>query len=114
MRRARLSTLYQDARYRVGLEQSLVREFRLSPDVSVLTARGAAESTLVADLVRIAALARSPAAKATVARLSAADGAYDDVDYQIIQAVYAHDNRLVERLDRTLGEAAFASRAEAS
>ena len=42
-----LSTIYQDARYRVGLEQSLVRQFRLSPDVSVLTARGQAEVTLV-------------------------------------------------------------------
>ena len=103
-----LSTIYQDARYRVGLEQSLVRKFRLSPDVWVLSARGQAESTLVADLIHIAALAQSPAAKATVARLSAADGAYDDVGYQIIQAVYAHDNRLVVRLDRTLGEAAFA------
>jgi diguanylate cyclase (GGDEF)-like protein/putative nucleotidyltransferase with HDIG domain len=103
-----LSTLYQDARYRVGLEQSLVRKFRLSPAVSVLAARGAAESTLVADLDHIAALARSPAAKATVARLAAADGAYDDVDYKIIQAVYGHDNRLVDRLDKTLGEAAFA------
>jgi len=103
-----LSTIYQDARYRVGLEQSLVRKFRLSPNVSVLAARGQAESTLVADLIHIAALAQSPAAKATVARLSAADGAYDDVGYQIIQAVYAHDNRLVVRLDRTLGDAAFA------
>ncbi len=103
-----LSTIYQDARYRVGLEQSLVRQFRLSPDVSVLTARGQAEVTLVSDLVHIAALARSPGAKATVARLSTADGAYDDVGYQIIQAVYAHNRRLVERLDRTLGQAAFA------
>lgn len=103
-----LSTLYQDARYRVGLEQSLVRKFRLSPAVSVLAARGAAEGTLVADLNHIASLARSPAAKATVARLAAADGAYDDVNYQIIQAVYAHDSRLVDRLDKTLGEAAFA------
>ncbi len=102
-----LSTLYQDARYRVGLEQSLVRKFRLSPAVSVLAARGAAESTLVADLDHIAAAARSPAAKATVARLAAADGAYDDVDYRIIQAVYGHDDRLVDRLDKTLGEAAF-------
>ena len=37
-----LSALYQDARYQVGVEQSLVREFRLSPDVSVLVERGAA------------------------------------------------------------------------
>jgi diguanylate cyclase (GGDEF)-like protein/putative nucleotidyltransferase with HDIG domain len=103
-----LSTLYQDARYRVGLEQSLVRKFRLSPSVAVLSARGEAESALVADLGRIAALARTPAARATVARLAAADGAYDDVGYRIIQAVYAHDSRLVKRLDETLGEAAFA------
>ena len=40
---SQLSTLYQDARYRVGLEQSLVRKFRLSPNVSVLTERGQAE-----------------------------------------------------------------------
>jgi diguanylate cyclase (GGDEF)-like protein/putative nucleotidyltransferase with HDIG domain len=105
---SQLSAVYQDARYRVGLEQSLVRKFRLSPDVSVLVARGQAESQLVSDLQRIAALARSPAAKAVVARLSAADGAYDDVGYQMIQAVYAHDNRLVERLDRTREDPAFA------
>jgi diguanylate cyclase (GGDEF)-like protein/putative nucleotidyltransferase with HDIG domain len=103
-----LSTMYQDARYQVGLEQSLVRRFRLSPDISALTDRGQAESTLVSDLVRIAALARSPAAKATVARLSAADGAYDDINYEIIQAVYAGDERLVEQVDKTRGEPAFA------
>jgi diguanylate cyclase (GGDEF)-like protein/putative nucleotidyltransferase with HDIG domain len=102
-----LSTIYQDARYRVGLEQSLVRKFRLSPDVSTLAARGQAESTLVSDLLRIATLSRSPAARATVARLSTADGAYDDIGYEIIQAVYAHDNALAERLDKTRGEAAF-------
>src|SRR4051812_19875119 len=43
-----LSALYQNARYEVIVEQSLVRAFRLSPDVSVLTRRGAAESRLVA------------------------------------------------------------------
>jgi diguanylate cyclase (GGDEF)-like protein/putative nucleotidyltransferase with HDIG domain len=105
---SKLSALYQDARYRVGLEQSLVRRFRLSPDVSVLTERGRAESQLVADLERIATLDRRPEAKAVVARLAGADGAYDQVGYDIIQAVYAHDNRLVERLDRTRGDAAFA------
>jgi diguanylate cyclase (GGDEF)-like protein/putative nucleotidyltransferase with HDIG domain len=105
---SQLSTIYQDARYRVGLEQSLVRKFRLSPDVSVLVDRGQAESELVGDLQRIAALAVTPAAKAVVARLAAADGAYDNVGYQIIQAVYAHNDRLVERLDKTREDAAFA------
>jgi diguanylate cyclase (GGDEF)-like protein/putative nucleotidyltransferase with HDIG domain len=105
---SKLSALYQDALYRVGLEQSLVRKFRLSPDVSVLSARGLAESQLVGDLQRIAALARTPAAKAVVARLATADGAYDEVGYETIQAVYAHDNRLIEHLDKTRGEAAFA------
>jgi diguanylate cyclase (GGDEF)-like protein/putative nucleotidyltransferase with HDIG domain len=105
---SQLSALYQDARYRVGLEQSLVRKFRLSPRVAVLAARGSAEKQLVEDLQRIAALAGTPAAKTVVARLTAADGAYDDIGYQTILAVYAHDNRLAEHLDRTQGEAAFA------
>jgi diguanylate cyclase (GGDEF)-like protein/putative nucleotidyltransferase with HDIG domain len=104
---AALSNLYQDARYRVGLEQSLVRKFRLIPDVSVLVARGDAEDALVADLKRLDALAQSPAAKATVARLSTADGAYDQVGFDIIQAVYSHNIRLSERLDRTRGDRAF-------
>jgi diguanylate cyclase (GGDEF)-like protein/putative nucleotidyltransferase with HDIG domain len=103
-----LSTLYQDARYQIGLEQSLVRKFRLTPNVTVLSDRGRAEAALVSDLVRIASLAQSPVAKATVARLSTADGAYDNVNFQIIQAVYAHKNRLVSQLDRTQAEAAFA------
>ena len=105
---SQLSAIYQDARYRVGLEQSLVRRFRLSPDVSVLVARGQAEAELVVDLQRIAALARTPTAKAVVARLAAADGAYDEVGYDTIQAVYAHNYRLVQHLDQTRGEAAFA------
>jgi diguanylate cyclase (GGDEF)-like protein/putative nucleotidyltransferase with HDIG domain len=105
---SKLSMLYLDARYRVGLEQSLVRKFRLSPDVSVLTARGQAESQLVHDLLRIAAMDPTPATKAVVGRLTAADGAYDEIGYETIQAVYAHDNRLVERIDKTRGEVAFA------
>ena len=105
---SKLSALYQDARYRVGLEQSLVRKFRLSPDASALTARGLAESQLVDDLQRIAGLARTPGAKAVVARLAAADGAYDEIGYETIEAVYARDNRLVEHLDKARGEAAFA------
>src|SRR5438874_780089 len=79
------------------------------PDVSVLTDRGQAESTLVSDLLRIAKLVHSPAARTTVARLSAADGVYDDVGYENIQAVYAHNPRLVARLDRARGQPAFAA-----
>src|SRR5690348_2375412 len=60
---SKLSMLYLDARYRVGLEQSLVRKFRLSPDVAVLSARGQAESELVGDLQRIVALNRTPRSK---------------------------------------------------
>jgi diguanylate cyclase (GGDEF)-like protein len=103
-----LSAVYQDARYQVGLEQSLVRQFRLSPGVTVLAARGQAEDRLVSDLQRLAKLASSPAAKATVANLSTADGAYDQVGYQIILAVYGQDNRLAEQLDTSQGQPAFA------
>jgi diguanylate cyclase (GGDEF)-like protein/putative nucleotidyltransferase with HDIG domain len=105
---SKLSMLYLDARYRVGLEQSLVREFRLSPDVSVLADRGSAESQLVDDLQRIVAADRLPGARAVIARLTAADGTYDQVGYEIIQGVLAHDRPLVAKLDRTRGEAAFA------
>ncbi|HEY8765325.1 MAG TPA: diguanylate cyclase [Solirubrobacteraceae bacterium] len=104
---AALSSLYQDARYRVGLEQSLVRKFRLTPDVSVLVSRGNAEDALVADMQRLDALASSPAARATVARLSTADGAYDQVGFDIIQAVYSRNIPLSERLDRRRGDQAF-------
>jgi diguanylate cyclase (GGDEF)-like protein/putative nucleotidyltransferase with HDIG domain len=105
---SQLSMLHLDARYRVILEQSLVRKFRLSPDVSVLTERGTAETQLVGDLQQIAAMGTTPAAKAVVARLLAADGQYDAVGYDIIQAVLANNNRLVEHLDKTRGKAAFA------
>jgi diguanylate cyclase (GGDEF)-like protein/putative nucleotidyltransferase with HDIG domain len=105
---SRLSMLYQDARYRVLLQQSLVRKFRLSPNVAVLTERGTAETDLVTDLQRIAAVDARPAAKALVARLLAADGIYDQIEYEIILAVYAHDGRSVEQLDRTQGAPAFA------
>jgi diguanylate cyclase (GGDEF)-like protein len=103
---SKLSMLYLDARYRVGLQQSLVREFRLSPDVGLLSERGAVETRLVTDLQRIGAL--DTADRPAVTRLTAASGAYTQVEYEMIQAVYAHDNRLVERLNRTRGNAAFA------
>ena len=45
--------LYLDARYRVGLQESLVSQFRLSPDVALLSARGRAETQLIGDLQRI-------------------------------------------------------------
>jgi diguanylate cyclase (GGDEF)-like protein/putative nucleotidyltransferase with HDIG domain len=105
---SRLSMLFLDARYRVALEQSMVRKFRLSPDVSVLSQRGLVESQLVSDLQRIVAMEPTSGAKAVVARLTAAFGAYDEVGYEEIQAVYAHDDRRVARLDRTRGESAFA------
>ena len=70
----------------------------------MLAERGTAETQLVSDLQEIAAMSTTPAAKAVVARLLAADGEYDEIGYEIIQAVYANDNRLVEHLDKTRGE----------
>lgn len=104
----RVNALYMNARYLVLLEQSLVRKFRLSRDVSILTDRGAAETQLVSDLQQIAALGVTPQSKAIVARLISADGTYDQVGYEVIQAAYARDPRLVEDLDRSEGAAAFA------
>ncbi len=103
-----LSALYQDARYEVGVEQSLVREFRLSPDVSVLVERGAAESRLVADLLRIGKTTPLAEEKVMARRLIKWFGVYDQVGYEIIQAVYAGDHRLELKLDRSRGRQAFA------
>jgi diguanylate cyclase (GGDEF)-like protein len=103
-----LSALYQNARYEVIVEQSLVRAFRLAPDVSVLTRRGAAESRLVADLLSIAKATPSATEKGTIGRLMKAVGVYDEVGYEIIQAVYAGNRHLALRLDEARGEPAFA------
>ena len=103
-----LSALYQDARYEVGVEQSLVREFRLSPDVSVLVERGAAESRLVEDLLSIGKTTPLAAEKVMARRLIKAFGVYDQGGYEIIQAVYGRDHRLELRLDRARGRQAFA------
>jgi diguanylate cyclase (GGDEF)-like protein len=103
-----LSALYQNARYEVIVEQSLVRAFRLAPDVSVLTRRGAAESRLVADLLSIAKATPSATEKGTIGRLMKAVGVYDEVGYEIIQAVYAGNRGLALRLDEARGEPAFA------
>jgi diguanylate cyclase (GGDEF)-like protein/putative nucleotidyltransferase with HDIG domain len=102
---SKLSMLYLDARYRVGLQQSLINQFRLSPDVSLLSVRGSAENQLIADLQRIAAI--DTADRPVVSRLMAAYGAYGQVQYDEIQAVYASDNRLVARIARTRGNSAF-------
>jgi diguanylate cyclase (GGDEF)-like protein len=103
---SKLSMLYLDARYRVGLQESLVSQFRLSPDVALLSTRGSAETQLIGDLQRIAGM--DSADRPVVSRLMAAYGAYGQVEYEMIQAVYAGDNRLVARLARTRGDGAFA------
>ena len=72
-----------------------MREFRLSPDVSVLVERGAAESRLVADLLSIGKTTPLTAEKVMARRLIKAFGVYDQIGYEIIQAVYDRDHRLV-------------------
>jgi diguanylate cyclase (GGDEF)-like protein/putative nucleotidyltransferase with HDIG domain len=101
----KLSTLYFDARYRVGLQQSLISQFRLSPNVSLLSTRGKEENQLIGDLQRIAAM--DTAHRPMVKRLLAAEGDYGQVQYDMIQAVYARDERSIDRLASTRGNAAF-------
>jgi diguanylate cyclase (GGDEF)-like protein len=101
----KLSTLYFDARYRVGLQQSLISQFRLSPNVSLLSTRGKEENQLIWDLQRIAGM--DTADRPTVKRLLAAYGDYGQVQYDMIQAIYAGDKRSIDWLARTRGNAAF-------
>jgi diguanylate cyclase (GGDEF)-like protein/putative nucleotidyltransferase with HDIG domain len=104
-RASKLSMLYVDARYRVGLQQSLMSQFRLSPDVSLLSVRGNEENQLIADLQRVSALDTGD--QPAVNRLMSAYGAYGQVQYDMIQAVYDKDSRLYDRLEKTRGNPAF-------
>ena len=98
----RLSSVYQDARFWVGQEQSLERKYRLEPSRAVLRLHETAELNLTADIQRLLRARRSSAEWAVAEHLFKLDAGYMQATDGMFQAVDAHKPVLVSHLDHSI------------
>src|ERR1035437_6692463 len=104
---SRLSSVYQDARYWVGQEESLERKYRLEPGPTALRLHDQAEQHLDADLRRLLGLDTSSANRIVVARLLALDASYDHATNRLFGAVDVHHPALAIYIDHAVVDPVF-------
>ena len=104
---SRLSSVYQDARYWVGQEESLERKYRLEPGPTALRLHDQAEQHLDADLRRLLGLDTSSANRIVVARLLALDASYDHATNRLFGAVDVHNPALAIYIDHAVVDPVF-------
>jgi diguanylate cyclase (GGDEF)-like protein len=102
-----LSSVYQDARFWVGQEESLERKYRLEPGAAVLRLHDQAEQNLTADLRRLARLDSSPSNRLVVTRLLRLDARYARASAGMFDAVDAHQTALVIHFDHAIVDPVF-------
>jgi diguanylate cyclase (GGDEF)-like protein len=102
-----LSSVYQDARFWVGQEESLERKYRLEPGAAVLRLHDEAEQSLTADLRRVGRLDSSPANQSVVTRLLSLDARYVRASAGMFDAVDAHQTALVIHFDHAIVDPVF-------
>ncbi len=103
----RLATVYQDARFWVGQDESLERKYRVEPSRKTLALHEQSGDNLTADLSRVAALEGTAAARSWVARLLVRHREYEAATQRMFAATRAGDTRLAMRLDRTITDPIF-------
>ncbi len=102
-----LASVYQDARFWVGQDESLERKYRVEPSLQTLDLHEQSGDNLIADLKRIAILDKTPAVRAKVAQLLALHREYERSTARMFAATRAGDKGLVERLDNTVTDPIF-------
>jgi diguanylate cyclase (GGDEF)-like protein/putative nucleotidyltransferase with HDIG domain len=105
----RIATVYQDARFWVGQDESLERKYRLEPSQQTLDLHAQSGANLIADLRKVATLEGTPAAKRWVALLLVSQGRYEDAVSRMFVAIRAGHTQLVEHLDRTITDPLFSA-----
>jgi diguanylate cyclase (GGDEF)-like protein len=103
----RVSSIYQDARFWVGQEESLERKYRLEPGPVVLGLHDAAEQSLTSDLRRLLRLDSSSANRIVVARLLNLDTRYITASDGLFAAVDAHKPALAIHFDHAIVDPVF-------
>jgi diguanylate cyclase (GGDEF)-like protein len=106
-RATRLSATYQDARHWVSEQKSVERQYRIEGSYSVVFAHRQAERRLVADLDHVLELDRSPATRATVARLLRLQADYHSASAALFDAVDDGDQERVVRFDHVAIDPVF-------
>jgi diguanylate cyclase (GGDEF)-like protein len=104
----RLATVYQDARFWVGQNESLERKYRVEPSPEVLGRLGQAGDNLIADLHQIAALDGSPRVKQMVVHLLQVHKEYEQVTRRMFAAVRTRNTPLVKYMDSHVTDPIFA------
>jgi diguanylate cyclase (GGDEF)-like protein len=102
-----VSSLFQDARFWVGQEESLERKYRLEPGAVVLRAHEQAEDNFERDLRRLLRSRPSPANRAVAARLLGLETSYARASTQMFRAVDAHRPALVIHFDHKIVDPVF-------
>ena len=97
----RLSSVYQDARFWVGQEESLARKYRLEPSRAVLRVHDTAVLNLTADVQRLLRVRKSSADWAVAEHLFKLDAGYMQATDGMFQAVDAHKPALASQLDHS-------------
>jgi diguanylate cyclase (GGDEF)-like protein/putative nucleotidyltransferase with HDIG domain len=103
----RIATVYQDARFWVGQDESLERKYRVEPSRQTLNLHEQSGENLIADLRRVAALEKTPAVRRWVAQLLVRHLQYEDATERMFVATRAGNKRLVEHLDHTVTDPIF-------
>jgi diguanylate cyclase (GGDEF)-like protein/putative nucleotidyltransferase with HDIG domain len=101
------ATVYQDARFWVGQDESLERKYRVEPSRQALDMHEQSGDNLIADLHEVALLQPTPATRRRVARLLALHREYDDATAKMFAATRAGDKQLVTFLDREVTDPIF-------
>jgi diguanylate cyclase (GGDEF)-like protein len=106
-RATRLSATYQDARHWVSEQKSIERQYRIEGSYSVVFAHRQAERRLIADLDHVLELDRSPATRATVARLLRLQADYHSASAALFDAVDDGDQERVVGFDHVAIDPVF-------
>jgi diguanylate cyclase (GGDEF)-like protein len=106
---ARLASVYQNARFWVGQEESLERKYRLEPSAAVLSLHDEAERNVAAYLSGVAVLDPSAGTKLFVGHLLRQNSEYVAATRSMFAAVRADDKRLVIYYDHVITDPIFTS-----
>jgi diguanylate cyclase (GGDEF)-like protein/putative nucleotidyltransferase with HDIG domain len=104
-----LATVYQDARFWVGQDESLERKYRLEPSAKTLALHEQSGDNLTADLQTVAKLQPTPAVERWVTRLLVRHQEYEQAATRMFAAGRRGDGPLVERIDNGFTDPIFSA-----
>ncbi|HUH80742.1 MAG TPA: diguanylate cyclase [Solirubrobacteraceae bacterium] len=105
----RVASVYQDARFWVGQEESLERKYRLEPGPEILRLHNEAEAKLTLDLERLSAIEPTAAVRRQTSALLRKNGEYASATRGMFAAVRAGNKPLVVYYDHIRTDPVFSA-----